>query len=264
VTEDHREQSARDLQDAVQLHDQRPTGMQPRSTYCFARPSHGYLGSDRRRLRAKDRRRSSRRRAGSESEAPLPRWKASHQRWTKHRSYQKAEGRYHLHPGHRGGSREARNSFSSLTKRTLVLRDLEFACVGRLQSNPCQLALSIGRSSARCGSYRARYVGPRQQRLEAVRRPDSSRRALRRADRPCVRGLSTTQTRAASCTGVPSRLGVHRVTPSRPPPTPRGPREQTRVAGPSPARSRGAVCATFRRLLQRGPSRTASPRSCAR
>lgn len=94
--------------------------------YCFARPTHEYLGLgtgedfDRRivvKVNAVDRVRS---------EVGSPRWRGEHiAMGTNTDPYQTAEGRYRLTRGIIGALGEAANPFSILTKSTLILRDID-------------------------------------------------------------------------------------------------------------------------------------------
>jgi len=94
--------------------------------YCFARPTHEYLGLgagedfDRRivvKVNAVERVRA---------EVASPRWRGEHiAMGTNTDPYQTAEGRYRLTRGIVGVLGEAANPFSVLTKSTLILRDLD-------------------------------------------------------------------------------------------------------------------------------------------
>ncbi len=95
-------------------------------TYCFARPTHDYLGlgigADFEtkivvKVNAVDRLRA---------ELRSPKWAGDHiAMGTNTDPYQSAEGKYHLTKGIISELSEARNPFSILTKSTLVLRDLK-------------------------------------------------------------------------------------------------------------------------------------------
>ena len=94
-------------------------------TYCFARPTHEYLGLgigedfERKivvKVNAVERLRA---------ELRSPKWAGEHiAMGTNTDPYQKAEGKYHLTQGIVRVLSEAANPFSILTKSTLVLRDL--------------------------------------------------------------------------------------------------------------------------------------------
>ncbi|HZQ28824.1 MAG TPA: radical SAM protein [Acidimicrobiales bacterium] len=95
-------------------------------TYCFARPTHEYLGLDigqdfERRLVVKvnavERLRA---------ELRSPKWTGDHiAMGTNTDPYQRCEGKYHLTQGVLKALADARNPFSILTKSTLILRDLD-------------------------------------------------------------------------------------------------------------------------------------------
>jgi len=139
-------------------------------TYCFARPSHAYLGLgigedfERRivvKLNAVER---------LESELRSPRWKGEPiAMGTNTDPYQKAEGRYHLTQDIVGVLAEARNSFSILTKSTLVLRDLELLADASKRTH-VRLALSIGSLEREVWQLTEPGTPPPDKRLEAVRR----------------------------------------------------------------------------------------------
>src|SRR5919201_2436515 len=113
-------------------------------TYCFARPTHTFLGMN----------------AGSDFERKIvvkvnapevlrrelaaKRWKGEHiAMGTNTDPYQRAEGRYRLMPGIIGALTDYRNPFSILTKGTLILRDLDLL-VDAGQVTDVGTALSIG------------------------------------------------------------------------------------------------------------------------
>ncbi|PLS75170.1 MAG: radical SAM protein [Actinobacteria bacterium] len=103
-------------------------------TYCFARPTHEYLGLnigedfDRKlvvKVNAVERLRA---------ELRSPKWAGEHiAMGTNTDPYQRCEGKYHLTQGIVRVLGEASNPFSILTKSTLILRDLELlqTAVGR-------------------------------------------------------------------------------------------------------------------------------------
>ncbi len=95
-------------------------------SYCFARPTHEYLGLG----------------IGEDFEKKLVvkvnaverlRAETAPNRWAGHHiaigtntdPYQRCEGKYHLYQGMLGVLAERRNPFSILTKSTLILRDIE-------------------------------------------------------------------------------------------------------------------------------------------
>jgi DNA repair photolyase len=112
--------------------------------YCFARPTHEYLGLGAGedfesrivvKVNAVDRVRA---------EVAAPRWAGEHiAMGTNTDPYQTVEGRYRLTRGIVEVLTEARNPFSILTKSTLVLRDLDVLREAAL-AVPMMVNLSIG------------------------------------------------------------------------------------------------------------------------
>jgi DNA repair photolyase len=139
-------------------------------TYCFARPTHTYLGMDagddfERRIVVKVN-------AVERLAAELrdPRWGREHiAMGTNTDPYQPAEGRYKLTRGLIGELTKARNPFSILTKSPMILRDLdllgEAARAGLVRCN-----LSVGTLDEEV--WRASEPGtpPPRRRIEAVAR----------------------------------------------------------------------------------------------
>jgi DNA repair photolyase len=138
--------------------------------YCFARPTHEYLGFniaddfDSRivvKLNAV---------ARARAELASRRWNRD---WiamgTNTDPYQKAEGRYHLTRGLIGVLSEARNPFSILTKSTLVLRDLDLL---RAAAERTEVGLNLSIGTLDNDVWRLLEPGtpPPAGRLEAVRR----------------------------------------------------------------------------------------------
>jgi DNA repair photolyase len=112
--------------------------------YCFARPTHRYLGLD---MGADfDRKIVVKVNAVERLRAEL-----RHPRWggelvamgTNTDPYQRAEGRYHLTQGLIGVLSDAHNPFSVLTKSPLVLRDLDLLAVAARRTT-VDVSLSIG------------------------------------------------------------------------------------------------------------------------
>ena len=139
-------------------------------TYCFARPTHDYLGLN----------------IGSDFDSKLVvkvnaverlRSELRAKRWagdliamgTNTDPYQRAEGKYHLTRGIIGVLTEVRNPFSILTKSTLILRDLELLRRAG-EVTDVRVDLSIGTLDE--ATWKATEPGtphPRQ-RVDAVRR----------------------------------------------------------------------------------------------
>jgi DNA repair photolyase len=138
--------------------------------YCFARPTHEYLGLgigedfDRRivvKVNAVDRLRA---------ELRSPTWHGEHiAMGTNTDPYQAAEGKYHLTQGIIRELGAASNPFSILTKSTLVLRDLGLL-VSAAERTDVTLNLSIGTLDR--DVWRATEPGtpPPDRRLAAVRK----------------------------------------------------------------------------------------------
>lgn len=139
-------------------------------TYCYARPTHEYLGLDIGRdfdtklvvkVNAVER---------LLAELKGKRWAGHHiAMGTNTDPYQRAEGKYHLTQGIIKVLTEARNPFSILTKSTLILRDLELL-QRAAEVTDVRVNLSIGTLDER--TWKATEPGtphPRQ-RVEAVRK----------------------------------------------------------------------------------------------
>jgi DNA repair photolyase len=139
-------------------------------TYCFARPTHEFLGLDMGadfdskivvKINAVERLRAELRRGGSHGELVAM--------GTNTDPYQRAEGRYRLTRGLIGVFSEASNPFSILTKSPLILRDLDVlaAAAGRTQ---VRTSLSVGTLDV--GAWKLTEPGAPHpaRRLEAVAR----------------------------------------------------------------------------------------------
>src|SRR3984893_5767370 len=148
-------------------------------TYCFARPTHEYLGFDlgedfERKLVVKvnavERVRA---------EVRSPRWHGDHiAMGTNTDPYQRAEGRYHLTRGIVEVLGEARNPFSILTKSTLILRDLDLL-VAAAASMGC--ADSTTPASRRVCSWRRSSRGGQTHPSNSKRSPPPVSRRGRRS-----------------------------------------------------------------------------------
>jgi len=112
--------------------------------YCFARPTHDYLGLgigedfERKivvKVNAVERLRA---------ELAAPKWRGDPiAMGTNTDPYQRAEGKYHLTQGIIGALADAANPFSILTKSTLILRDLELLVAAAARTS-VRASLSIG------------------------------------------------------------------------------------------------------------------------
>ena len=120
--------------------------------YCFARPTHDYLGlgigADFERkivvkVNAVERLRA---------ELRSPAWGGDHiAMGTNTDPYQHAEGKYHLTRGIVETLSAARNPFSILTKSTLILRDAALLAAASRAHRGARSASPSARSTARCG-----------------------------------------------------------------------------------------------------------------
>jgi DNA repair photolyase len=139
-------------------------------TYCFARPTHEYLGlgigADFEqkivvKINAVERLRA---------ELASPKWEGEAiAMGTNTDPYQAAEGKYHLTQGIIGVLSEAKNPFSILTKSTLVLRDLDLLVAATRQTD-VRLDLSIGTLDREVWRSTEPGTPPPDRRIEAVRR----------------------------------------------------------------------------------------------
>jgi DNA repair photolyase len=139
-------------------------------TYCFARPTHAYLGLgigedfDRKivvKVNAAER---------LEGELRSKRWRGDHiAMGTNTDPYQKAEGKYHLTRGIIQVLARHANPFSILTKSTLVLRDLDLLA-SAAQVTEVRVNLSVGTLDREVWRLTEPGTPPPDKRLDAVRR----------------------------------------------------------------------------------------------
>jgi len=139
-------------------------------TYCFARPTHEYLGLD----------------VGEDFERKIVvkinaverlRAEVSGRRWAGHHiamgtntdPYQRCEGKYHLTRGIIGVLAEAANPFSILTKSTLILRDLPLLADAARRTE-VRASLSIGTLDEEVWRLTEPGTPHPRQRVQAVRR----------------------------------------------------------------------------------------------
>ena len=138
--------------------------------YCFARPTHDYLGLnigedfDRKivvKVNAVERTRA---------ELRSPTWAGDHiAMGTNTDPYQKAEGKYHLTRGIIQVLGEAANPFSILTKSTLMLRDLDVLTEAATRTS-VHLSFSIGTLDRDVWRLTEPGTPPPDKRVDAVRR----------------------------------------------------------------------------------------------
>jgi DNA repair photolyase len=159
-------------------------------TYCFARPTHEYLGLN----SGED---FERRIVVKVNAVELLRVELSARRWAGHRiamgtntdPYQRCEGKYHLTQGVIGVLAEAGNPFSILTKSTLILRDLDIL-VDAAQRTDVGVNLSIGTLDEEVWKLTEPGTPPPRRRLEAVRRLNEAGVACGVLVAPIIPGLS--------------------------------------------------------------------------
>jgi len=187
-------------------------------TYCFARPTHEYLGlgigTDFERkivvkINAVERLRA---------EVSSPKWHGQLiAMGTNTDPYQPAEGKYHLTQGIIGVLSAAQNPFSILTKSTLVLRDLD-RLVNAARRTQVRLDISIGTLDRDVWRSTEPGTPPPDRRMEAVRRLNEAGIPCGVLVAPILPGLSdrddqirtvveaAVEAGAVSVTGVPLHL----------------------------------------------------------
>ncbi|MCL2394316.1 MAG: radical SAM protein [Acidimicrobiaceae bacterium] len=139
-------------------------------SYCFARPTHDYLGLG----TGED---FERKIVVKVNAVELLRAELSARRWSGHHiamgtntdPYQRCEGKYHLTRGVVEVLTEAANPFSILTKSTLILRDLELLAKAARQAD-VRVNLSIGTLDEQVWRLSEPGTPPPRSRVEAVRR----------------------------------------------------------------------------------------------
>ena len=234
-------------------------------TYCFARPTHSYLGLgigedfERKivvKVNAVERLRA---------ELRSPRWKGEPiAMGTNTDPYQKAEGKYHLTQGIVGVLAEAGNPFSVLTKSTLVLRDLALLADAATRTR-VRLALSIGTLEREVWQLTEPGAPPPQKRLEAVRRLSEAGIRCGVLIAPVLPGLSDSDDQLRAVAKACLEAGAVSVTRGRPPSASRSPRALPRLARANPARAGGALRRALPEGLLPATSRAAPhQRGCAR
>jgi DNA repair photolyase len=159
-------------------------------TYCFARPTHEYLGLN----TGED---FDRRIVVKVNAVELLRVELSARRWAGHHiamgtntdPYQRCEGKYHLTQGVIRALAEAGNPFSILTKSTLILRDLDLLVEAAQRTN-VGVNLSIGTLDEQVWRLTEPGTPPPRLRLEAVRRLNEAGVACGVLVAPIIPGLS--------------------------------------------------------------------------
>jgi DNA repair photolyase len=159
-------------------------------TYCFARPTHEYLGLN----TGED---FERRIVVKVNAVELLRAELSARRWAGHHismgtntdPYQRCEGKYHLTQGVIRVLAEAGNPFSILTKSTLILRDLDLL-TDAARRTAVGVNLSIGTLDEEVWRLTEPGTPPPHRRLEAVRRLNEAGVACGVLVAPIIPGLS--------------------------------------------------------------------------
>jgi DNA repair photolyase len=182
-------------------------------TYCFARPTHTYLGLgigedfERKivvKVNAVERLRA---------ELRSPRWKGDPiAMGTNTDPYQRAEGKYHLTQGIVRVLAEAGNSFSILTKSTLVLRDIALLADAATRTR-VRLALSIGSLDRDVWQLTEPGTPPPDKRLEAVRRLNEAGVRCVVLSAPVLPGLSDSDEQLRAVAQACLEAGAVSVTP---------------------------------------------------
>lgn len=181
--------------------------------YCFARPTHAYLGLDmaedfeRRivvKVNAVDR---------LDAELRSPRWhKDPVAMGTNTDPYQKAEAKYHLTRGIVELLGRHGNPFSILTKSTLILRDLD-ALVEAARRTDVSLAMSIGTLDRDVWRLTEPGTPPPDKRVEAVRALTASGLRCSVLVAPVLPGLSDGDEQLAAVARACAEAGAESVTP---------------------------------------------------
>ena len=159
-------------------------------TYCFARPTHEYLGLN----TGED---FERRIVVKVNAVELLRAELCARRWAGHHiamgtntdPYQRCEGKYHLTQGVIRVLAEAGNPFSILTKSTLILRDLDILADAARRTD-VGVNLSIGTLDEEVWRLTEPGTPPPRRRLEAVRRLNEAGVACGVLVAPIIPGLS--------------------------------------------------------------------------
>ena len=182
-------------------------------TYCFARPTHEFLGLG----VGED---FERRSVVKVNALELARAELSSPRWggdliamgTNTDPYQAAEGKYHLTQGIIGALSQRRNPFSILTKSTLVLRDLRPLAEASRRTH-VRVNLSIGTLDREVWRLTEPGTPPPGQRVEAVSRLNDAGVACGVLVAPLLPGLSDSDQQVAEVVTACRRAGAVSVTP---------------------------------------------------
>ena len=177
-------------------------------TYCFARPTHEYLGLDigsdfeRRivvKINAVERLRA---------EVRAAKWNGDHiAMGTNTDPYQHAEGKYHLTRGVIDVLGEARNPFSILTKSTLILRDTK-ALVAAAARTDVAVSFSIGTLDRDVWKLTEPGTPPPDKRVEALRRLSDAGISCGVLVAPLLPGLSDREDQITEVVEACARAGA--------------------------------------------------------
>lgn len=182
-------------------------------TYCFARPTHEYLGLgmgedfERRivvKVNAVER---------VEAELRSPKWGGDHiAMGTNTDPYQKAEAKYHLTRGIIDALGRHVNPFSLLTKSTLVLRDLDLLLAASARTE-VRLAFSIGTLDKDVWRLTEPGTPPPEKRVEAVRKLNDAGIPCSVLLAPILPGLSDRDDQIAEVAKACAEAGAESITP---------------------------------------------------
>ena len=180
--------------------------------YCFARPTHEYLGLDmgedfERKIVVKV---NAVERLRAELRAPAWRGEVIAM-GTNTDPYQQAEGKYHLTRGIVEVLGEARNPFSILTKSTLVLRDLDLLAAAG-ERTAVRVDLSIGTLDRDVWRLTEPGTPPPDRRIDAVRRLNEAGVPCGVLIAPVLPGLSDGEEQVRAVVDACLRAGAVSVT----------------------------------------------------
>ena len=209
--------------------------------YCFARPTHTYLGMD----------------AGRDFEREIvvkvnvpevlrrelarPSWQGEHVAMgTNTDPYQWVEGRYKLMPGIWEALRDAANPCSVLTKSPLLLRDLPLL-QQVAERAPVSANLSVPTLDEKAWRASEPHTPHPRARLEAVAELNRAGIPTGILVAPLMPGINDAPEQVERILELAGEAGATSIGGHRPAPARRGARDLLRVAALLPARPRGAL-----------------------